>query len=107
MIKDKSLWTQTLADVYAGQGYWGEAAEIYRHLLEQSPGNREYLDALGEIRNRSTASEPVSSVDPLVGLMSTWLDLEMGYARLNRLKSLQTVVSSHAEGAAHPTSPKS
>ena len=33
MSKEVGIYTETMAKVYASQGHWAKAAEIYRHLL--------------------------------------------------------------------------
>jgi tetratricopeptide (TPR) repeat protein len=88
MITDKSLFTQTLARVYAEQGHFDEAAKIYRHLLEICPDRSEYIEAFQQIENRLVANG-LQSDKYLVDLISSWVDLEMGYARMKRFVALQ------------------
>jgi hypothetical protein len=95
MINDKSLLTQTLARLYAEQGHLQKAAQIYRHLLETSPDRPEYLEALEEIENR-LAADGQQTDQTLLRLITTWYDLEIGYARLKRLEALRTQTKSAA-----------
>lgn len=88
MITDKSLFTQTLAKVYAEQGHFQEAAQIYRHLLETWPNRPEYREAFQQIENR-LATDGLQTDQALIGLISTWVDLEMGYARMKRIAVLR------------------
>jgi hypothetical protein len=88
MPSDKSLFTPTLAGLYAEQGHLRQAARIYRHLLETSPNRPEYLKALEEIENRLAAD--AYPTDPaLIRLIATWVELEMSYARLKQFKALR------------------
>ena len=48
MEKETDFYTGTMAKVYAGQGHWDKAAEIYRHLLRMEPERTDYLEALAE-----------------------------------------------------------
>ncbi|MFH0725074.1 MAG: tetratricopeptide repeat protein [Pseudomonadota bacterium] len=96
MITDKSLFTQTLARVYAEQGYPREAARIYRHLLETSPDRPEYQDAFQRIENR-LATDGLQADADLTGLISTWIDLEIGYGRMKRFAALRENRNLYAE----------
>ena len=40
------LYTATMAKLYADQGYWRKAADIYRHLVHQNPYRQDFKDAL-------------------------------------------------------------
>ena len=40
MSRKIGIYTETMAKVYAAQGHWGKAAEIYRHLLTEAPARR-------------------------------------------------------------------
>ena len=46
MSKEIGIYTETMAKVYASQGHWGKAAEIYRHLLTEAPARKDFADAL-------------------------------------------------------------
>lgn len=84
MITDKALLTPTLARVYAEQGHFRKAAKIYDHLLKASPHEQEHADALKEMESRLSVDDRA-----LVGLLSEWIGLEMGYARLKQLGALK------------------
>jgi hypothetical protein len=88
MPSDTSLFTPTLAGLYAEQGHLRQAAQIYRHLLEKSPERPEYLKALEEIEEQ-LAAEVHRPDQALVRLIATWVDLEMSYARLKQFKALR------------------
>ena len=44
------FYTATLAEIYTKQGLKSEAAEIYEVLLENSPSNKNYMNALSRLR---------------------------------------------------------
>lgn len=70
--RDENLFaTETLADLYASQGLTGQAASIYRQLIDEQPFNeriRGKLSALGERRQDITGTpvEPTifAPIDP-------------------------------------------
>lgn len=49
--------TKTLAELYASQGDWGRAAEVYRELLQRFPDNQAYRRRLEEIMAKITEGE--------------------------------------------------
>ena len=96
MITDKSLFTQTLARIYAEQGHFQQAAHIYRHLLKTWPDRPEYLEAFQRIEDQ-LAADGLNLNQDLIGLISTWVDLEMGYARMKRFGALRGNRNLHSE----------
>jgi tetratricopeptide (TPR) repeat protein len=88
MGKETDFYTATMAKVYAEQGHWDRAAEIYRHLLEQEPERNDYLAALAKIermakQNRNAAREQ------LAALFHQWFDLMLRYRNLRNLRKLK------------------
>ncbi|NNK48314.1 MAG: tetratricopeptide repeat protein [Gemmatimonadetes bacterium] len=51
--KDADLLTRTMADLYTEQGLHREAAEIYRELLKDSPGDPELVSRLEAVREKA------------------------------------------------------
>ena len=54
------IQTQTLAEVYARQGHYAEACEIYEALLDKQPDSEELMTRLRELeqaRDRSQGAE--------------------------------------------------
>jgi len=49
--------TRTLAEIYARQGHLAEAADIYRQLLERSPGEVTLERRLAELEGELSAAE--------------------------------------------------
>ena len=52
MSKEIGIYTETMAKVYAAQGHWEKAAEIYRHLLTGAPARKDFADALAEAEKK-------------------------------------------------------
>ena len=88
MEKETDFYTGTMAKVYAGQGYWDKAAEIYRHLLRMEPERTDYLEALAEAERMLSATSK-QSVEDLAPLFHEWIDLMLKYQNLQRLRRLK------------------
>ena len=88
MEKETDFYTGTMAKVYAGQGHWDKAAEIYRHLLRIEPERTDYLEALAEAeRMLKTAGN--RSVKDLTPLFRQWIDLMLRFKNLQKLRRLK------------------
>ena len=87
MVKRSDFYTETMARVYAKQGHWQKAAEIYRYLLEQEPGRGDYRQALQEAENKLASA--VKTPDDLVPLFREWLELMGHYIKLEKLTRLK------------------
>ena len=87
MSKEIDVYTETMASVYAAQGHWGKAAEIYRHLLSETPERRDLADALAEAEKKITND---SHKDPehLVPLFQEWIGLLFRHDKLQKLRKL-------------------
>lgn len=55
--RDEDLLTRTLANLYATQGLYDEAAEMYRELLAQRPDDEELRKRLAEVREAGAGQE--------------------------------------------------
>ena len=88
MEKETDFYTATMARVYADQGYWDKAAEIYRHLLQLEPERSDYLDALAEAEKKiiSSGRKPLEDLAPL---FQQWFDLMLKYKNLQKLHKLK------------------
>jgi hypothetical protein len=88
MEKETDFYTGTMARVYAGQGHWGKAAEIYRYLLKLEPERIDYLEALAEAERKlkTESNRPVESLAPL---LRQWIDLMLKYKNLQKLRRLK------------------
>ena len=85
MENETDFYTGTMAKVYAGQGHWDKAAEIYRHLLRVEPERTDYLEALAEAERMLSATRK-QSVEDLPSLFHEWIDLMLKYKNLQRLR---------------------
>ncbi len=81
------FYTATMAKVYAGQGNFKKAEEIYRYLLGKDPANLDIIHALSEIEKKTRANH--FEVPPhLVLLFNTWINLEVKYNTLKKLNKI-------------------
>jgi len=89
MEKETDFYTATMARVYADQGYWEKAAEIYRHLLKNEPERNDYLEALAEAERKiiSSGKKPFEDLAPL---FHQWFDLMLRYKNLQKLRKLKS-----------------
>ena len=67
MSPDVDIYTETMAKVYADQGHWAKAAEIYRHLAQLEPERQDLSDALEHARQMMEGS-PDANPEELVPL---------------------------------------
>jgi hypothetical protein len=74
-----------MAKIYADQGNFEKAAEIYRYLLELEPDRQDLIDALSEVEKILFEKDP----EDLVKLLSKWVDLLLKHYGLQKLKKLQ------------------
>lgn len=88
MSKEVGIYTETMAKVYASQGHWGKAAEIYRHLLTEAPARKDFADALAEAEEKISLD---SHMDPeqLVPLFREWIELLFRHDKLQKLRNLK------------------
>ena len=82
------FYTKTMAKVYADQGYLSKAAEIYRLLLKQEPDRKDLIDELSKIKKKLSEKTPS---DPVL-LLSKWIDLELKYNNLKKLKNIRNAL---------------
>ncbi len=88
MSEDINIYTETMAKVYAAQGHWGKAAEIYRHLLTGAPARKDFADALAEAETKMLNDSPENS-EQLVPLFREWIELLFRCEKLQRLRNLK------------------
>jgi pentatricopeptide repeat protein len=82
------LQTATMARVFAEQGHYEKAAEIYRRLLKQDPQRQDLAEALSEIEKRISELDTKPEGD-LVSLFSEWIELVLRYKRLRYLMTIK------------------
>jgi cytochrome c-type biogenesis protein CcmH/NrfG len=77
--------TVTLARLFAAQGHWERAVNIYRRLLEREPERPDIALALAEAERQVQAAGRKTPGD-LDALFRQWIDLLLKYDRLRKLK---------------------
>ncbi len=94
---DTGIRTATLAKIYAGQGHYDMAAEIYRHLLRESPDRRDWVDALAHIEAKLADQAEGCLRDP-IGRLAEWIGLMLSYRRLSDLRDIRRQVAQKNTG---------
>lgn len=87
MDQNPDFLTATMARIYADQGHYDRAAEIYRHLLARSPERTDVADALAEAE-KSLEKNRATDQDRLVSLFLRWFELSAGCRRIAELKGM-------------------
>jgi tetratricopeptide (TPR) repeat protein len=88
MNQEIGIYTETMAKVYAAQGHWEKAAEIYRFLLAAAPARKDFADALAEAEkklNETLHKNP----EQLVPLFREWIELVFRHEKLLKLRKLR------------------
>ena len=85
MNNQTEFYTKTMANVYAEQGYFAKAVEIYRHLLKDDPESRELNDLLSEVEKKLNEKQKKDR-KTLETLFRKWIYLQLSYDRLQKLK---------------------
>lgn len=88
MSQAVDIYTETMAKVYADQGHWAKAVEIYRHLLATEPKRLEFASELAEAENRMKAMSR-RTPQQLVPLIQEWIELLFKYEALQKLNRLK------------------
>jgi hypothetical protein len=88
MSKEIGIYTETMAKVYAAQGHWGKAAEIYRHLLSGVPARKDFSDALAEAEKK-LHKDSQKIPEQLVPLFREWIELLFRREKLQKLEKLK------------------
>lgn len=88
MAADLDFQTATMAKVFADQGHYEKAADIYRNLLKREPERQDLADALSEIEERISEAGK-SSDENLVFLLGEWVELVFRYKQLRFLRSVK------------------
>ena len=88
MSKKIGIYTETMAKVYAAQGHWGKAAEIYRHLLSGARARKDLADALAEAEKKMHKSS-LKNPEQLVPLFREWIELLFRQEKLQKLRNMK------------------
>lgn len=87
-MSDNEIYTVTMARVYAGQGYFEKAAQIYRHLIYQDGRKEpELVSALAAVEEKLDASQRKQKVQ-LHDLFGEMIDLIFKQNQIRKLKKL-------------------
>jgi pentatricopeptide repeat protein len=91
MEPNGDVTTVTMARVYASQGHWEKAIEIYQHLLKKEPDRKDLAEALADLNNRmaGVAGTEGKKLEDLIPLYREWIDLLFRHDRLQKLKKLK------------------
>ncbi len=87
MADDQKFETETMAGIYASQGHYRKAIEIYRRLLEQHPERSDLKDKLLRIEYKQKYEDE----SRLAAKFSEWIDLLMNHKKLDTLKKLRRI----------------
>ena len=89
MTTENEFQTVTMAEIYASQGLYEKAAEVYKYLLKQEPHRQDLALALSEVEKQQF--ERKGEVDgDLATLFSQWIELIFMYKRLQFLKHIKS-----------------
>ena len=88
MSRKIGIYTETMAKVYAAQGHWGKAAEIYRHLLSGAPARKDLADALAEVEKKMHKGSH-KNPEKLVPLFREWIELLFRREKLQKLRNMK------------------
>ena len=94
---DTGIRTATMAKIYAGQGHYDMAADIYRHLLRERPDRRDWADALAQIEAKLADQAERGRRDP-TGRLAEWIGLMLCYRRLVDLRDIRRQVAQKNTG---------
>jgi tetratricopeptide (TPR) repeat protein len=88
MIQDTPFYTQTLAKLYVRQGHYNKAIQIYKHLLNENPGDTGLIRSLNEVETKLKEIEK-SGNRQSIDLFYQWIDLLNRNNCLKKLNKLQ------------------
>ena len=88
MKREIDIYTETMAKVYADQGHWAKAVDIYQHLVQAEPRRQHLIDALEHARQKME-EQPDTRSEELVPLFREWIELLLQHEKLEKLKQLQ------------------
>ena len=88
MSPDVDIYTETMAKVYADQGHWAKAIEIYQRLVQIEPHREDLSDALAHARQK-LETQPDRRPEKLVPLFREWIELLLRQEKMERLEKLR------------------
>ena len=94
MKEEATIRTATMAGIYADQGHYEKAADIYRFLLKQDPTRKDIAAALGAIEKKQSR-EKSHRTECLVSLLEEWITLIFRYNRLQELEKIKKCLNEY------------
>jgi len=91
MNQEVDIYTATMAKVYADQGHWARAVEIYQHLVQIEPQRQDLIDDLEHARQKME-EQADTRPEKLVPLFREWIELLLQQEKLEKLKKLRRKV---------------
>ena len=92
-MTDVEFHTATMAKVYAQQGHYQKAAEIFRLILSNEPDRQDIATELSMVEQKLADMEPKSERDTresnLVYLFQKWFQMASRHRRIETLKKLK------------------
>ena len=88
MNREVDIYTATMAKVYADQGHWARAVEIYQHLAQIEPQRQDLIDDLEHARQKME-EQAETRPEKLVLLFREWIELLLQQEKLEKLKKLR------------------
>ena len=85
-MEEQTVYTETMAKIYADQGLVTKAIHIYRDLLVKEPFREDLQRALKELE----ANQIAGRQSHLVSLVEQWFHLMFSYKKLQRLNTLRS-----------------
>ncbi len=91
MALEPEFQTVTMAQIYAQQGHYKKAVEIYKNLLEREPNRQDLAAALSEVEKKLSEMESNTDGD-LADLLGKWIELILIYKGLHHLKVIKSKI---------------
>jgi tetratricopeptide (TPR) repeat protein len=78
-------YTKPLATLYADQGHYDKAIEIYQYLIKKFPDRKDILDDLSDLKIKMQRIK-ASDKPELDVLFQEWFDLIAKYKQINAIQ---------------------
>jgi pentatricopeptide repeat protein len=86
-MESNAFYTATMAKVYAKQGHYEKAIEIYRFLLGKEPDQQELAEALAELEAKVVHDKQIGAPQ-LANLLSDWVATILKYRQIKTLNQI-------------------
>ena len=85
MNEPASEYSKTQAKLYADQGFYDKAMEIYRHLINEFPEQEDLLDDISDLKMKMQQAK-ASKEPELAILFKQWIDLLTQYRQIHAIE---------------------